>query len=76
MNYIFFILFFFITSFNYLFSQGMDDRSKYYDYGKRFFTDAYIFNTQSPDSIKIAVYYRFSNSLLSFIKNEDRKSVV
>ena len=53
-----------------MFSQGMDDRSKYYDYGKRFFTDAYIFNTQSPDSIKIAVYYRFSNSLLSFIKNE------
>lgn len=46
------------------------DRSKYYNFGARFFSEVYLMPTESPDSLKALVLFRISYSTLDFIKPE------
>jgi len=51
--------------------QPDNDRSQFYDFGKRFYSENIILPTNTLDSIDIVVLFRFSYSLLLFQKNSD-----
>ena len=46
------------------------DKSKYYNYGSRFFSEVHLLPIESPDSMKAVVFFRISYSTLDFVKPE------
>lgn len=54
------------------FSMQIDnDRSEFYDFGKRFYSENIVLPTNSLDSIDIVVLFRVSHSLMLFQKTQD-----
>jgi GWxTD domain-containing protein len=54
----------------------LEDRSKFYIYGNQFFVDAVEVPYANKDSIKIAIMFKVSNSILHFKKNSDLREKV
>ncbi len=57
------------------YSQIPGDRSKYYNYGARFFAEVHLMPADSPDSVKAVVLLRMSYSTLNFIKPTESTSL-
>ncbi len=51
------------------------DKTIFVDYGERFHADAYVVPTESPDSARIAVFFRMANDFLTFVKVTDPNDV-
>jgi len=68
MKNVFFVAMFLIACYNLRAFQSMD-KSNYYDYGKKFYCDAYTLPHPVKDSVNVLAMYRYSNSLLSFKKS-------
>lgn len=57
-------------------SQIPGDKSKYYNYGSRFFAEIHLLPSDSPDSVKAVMLIKISYSTLSFIKPQDEVSIL
>lgn len=51
-----------------IYAQIPGDRSKYYNYGARFYSELHFFPADNPDSVKAVLMFRISYSTLNFIK--------
>jgi GWxTD domain-containing protein len=51
------------------------DKSRYYNYGTRFFAEIHLLPAQSPDSVKALLMLKVSYSTLNFIKPQDIQAV-
>jgi len=56
-------------------SQIPGDKSKYYNYGSRFFAEMHLMPSDSPDSVKSALMIKISYSTLNFVKPQGVVSV-
>jgi GWxTD domain-containing protein len=56
-------------------SQIPGDKSKYYNYGSRFFAEIHLMPSDSPDSVKAALMIRISFSTLNFVKPQGEVTV-
>jgi GWxTD domain-containing protein len=56
-------------------SQIPGDKSKYYNYGSRFFAEMHLMPSDSPDSVKADLMIRISYSTLNFVKPQGEITV-
>lgn len=50
-----------------------NDRSSYYTYGSQFFAEAVVLPHEDADSIRVIIYYKIMNDVLSFQQIKDNK---
>lgn len=58
-----------LAQFAYSQRNEMPDKSDYYSFGVNFYSSAYSFPSESPDSMNIVILYRIRYAGLNFVKN-------